>query len=213
MPDHTEAVAKWAEDDYSYSKEARDERARHLTKLNIFVRNARDSLFKHFRRWLNHSLLPAALMSEEPTAKVVAACMLGKSVPTFDSDPNVKNELRLSGKLVYNSEVHKREIDLVKLHKFISGELNRLKDVTTEDEADHGQYAPQALVAADMLLGDFDMRKKDYQSQFGNLRWHMHSTCLPLPSQTQFVESLVKDAANASQTDRSEQHRSCYCIV
>jgi len=41
----------------------------------------------------------------------------------------------------------------------------------------------------------------------------MQSTYLPLAPQTQFVESLVKDAAHVSQTDRSEQHRSCYAIV
>jgi len=41
----------------------------------------------------------------------------------------------------------------------------------------------------------------------------MQSTHLPLPCHTQFVESLVKDAALVAQTDRSEQHRSWHAIV
>lgn len=41
----------------------------------------------------------------------------------------------------------------------------------------------------------------------------MHSTYLPLPCHTQFVESGVKEAKLAASTDRSEQHRSWIAIV
>ena len=85
-------------------------------------------------------------------------------------------------------------------------------DDAIEAEIDHGEHTPQALVAADLVLDNFDLRSKAYKGDYGNLLWHMQATYLPLPAQTQFVESLVKDAANASTADRSEQHRSC-CFV
>jgi len=41
----------------------------------------------------------------------------------------------------------------------------------------------------------------------------MHACCLPLPSQTQFTESGVKEAKNVSATDRSEELRSGMAII
>ena len=41
----------------------------------------------------------------------------------------------------------------------------------------------------------------------------MHSKHLPLPSQTQFVESIVKEAKSVSTTDCSEEHRTWMAII
>ena len=58
------------------------------------------------------------------------------------------------------------------------------------------------------------MRSFDYQdASHGAIRLHMHSTYLPLASQTQFVESHVKEANLVSQTDRSEELRTFMAII
>jgi len=83
---------------------------KHIDKLNVFIRAACDSRHKHFKRWLNCKLLPAALMSEAPTAKVVAAAMLRRRMPTaqeFADYSNVVDDSRLSGFLNVKSTVHK----------------------------------------------------------------------------------------------------------
>ena len=202
FPDCLEAVDRWVDEDET---RGRTGRARHLNKLTIFIHAAADSLRKHFPRWLNSTLLPAASLSEGPTAKVVAACMSKKNLPTFETDPAVKDNLRLSGTLDFDSAVHGQTIDMKKLCSFIKASI---------DSVGNSEHTPQAKIAADFVCqNDFDMRLKECETQHGSLRWHMHSTHLPLPCRTQFVESFVKEAANVSQTDRSEQHRSWCAIV
>jgi len=66
---------------------------------------------------------------------------------------------------------------------------------------------------AKLVLQGIDMRSFDYHGDVGAVRFDMHSTHLPLACQTQFVESVVKEAKHVSQTDRSEQQRSCYAII
>jgi len=118
MEHYTEAVENWT--DGTIDK-ANGERARHLNKLKMFVTSAHESLFKHFPRWLNSSLMPAALLSEAPTAQVVAAIMLDRDMPTFESHPTVRNEVRLSGKILYKSDVHKVDINLKGFNRFLRG--------------------------------------------------------------------------------------------
>jgi len=62
MPECTVAVNNWVGDGVN---DAADQE-RHLTKVKVFMREAHSSLHKHFPRWLNDSLLPAALLSEAP---------------------------------------------------------------------------------------------------------------------------------------------------
>lgn len=100
--------------------------------------------------------------------------------------------------------MHKREIDLVGPNQFLRKSLQSIK--MSDIAADNGVFAQQALVAAQEVEQGFDMRLKDHQSRHGALRWHMHSAHLPLASQTQFVESSVKDAVHVSHADRSEHH-------
>ena len=210
MDAHTEACERWT--NYSNDKDATVvEREKHLAKLSIFVHKAHESLFKHFPRWVCSSLLPAALLSEGPAAQVVAAIMLDKPLPTFESDPTVKNDLRMSGAITYESAVHKEAIDLRLLYRFLQQRVTYIEKM--ENPVHNGECAPQALLAADFVSKGNDLRSKVHAESFGALRWHMQSTYLPLASQTQFVESLVKDAAHVSQTDRSEQHRSCYATI
>jgi len=79
---------------------------------------------------------------------------------------------------------------------------------------DESEFLPQAIAAANRLHEDgVDLRSKDYSSHHGALLNFMHLVYLPLPCQTQHVEAGVKDAANVSTTDRSEQQRSCCSIV
>jgi len=203
VKDYHEAVANWkpkAEGDAAKDKERFDK------KLKLFLHAAHDSFVKHWRRWIRSSLLPAALMSEALTAKVIAAVMLGKGMPTFETDASVKNDMAMSGYIKFKSEVHNTEICLNLLYKFLQSELKEIGDT-------NGEYTPQAILAAELVLQGVDMRSFDYVGNVGELRWHMHSTYLPLPHQTQFVESAVKEAKNVSATDRSEQMRTCLAII
>lgn len=184
--------------------DGKEDKDRFTKKMTLFLRTAHASLKKHLSRWIGPSLLPAALISEAATAKVIAAIILDKSMPTFDSDPTVKNEMRLSGMLKFRSDVHDQTVDLVDLNKFLRREL---KDVDAE-------YRPQVKHAAHLVAIGVDMRSFDYQdANHGVSRWFMHSTYLPLPHQTQFVESAVKESKNVSSTDRSEQLRTCLAII
>jgi len=56
------------------------------------------------------------------------------------------------------------------------------------------------------------MRSTVYNPDAG-LRLFLHKKHLPLPSQTQFVETGVKDAKNVSATDRSERVRTCMSVM
>ena len=47
-----------------------------VNKVNTFMTVATESCHKHFKRWMSKDLLPAALLSEKPLAKIVARAML-----------------------------------------------------------------------------------------------------------------------------------------
>jgi len=173
--------------------------ALHLKKLDVFGKAASESLWKHFDRWLKPALLPAALMAEAPIANVFAAVILQTS-PTHGMQEN-----RMSGKIEYKSSVHGRTVDLKKLHAFL---INRIQ--TLEDDTEHTEESRQA---SNLVINGADMRSFDYTGHHGTVRLDMHSTYLPLASQTQFVEAIVKDAKHVAQTDRSEQHRSWLAII
>ena len=202
MEDYHEAVARWngPEETMEADKE------RHTKKLTVFLNTAHASLKKHYQRWLKPSLLPAALMSEAPAAKVVAAMLLGApKMPSFANDPTVKDDSRITGKILHKSVVHKRDLDLYQFDRFLRKMID--KDVQCCQYSQH---------AAQLVLNGVDMWQFEYQEQdglHGHWRWYMHSAHLPLPHQTQFVESAVKEAKNVSATDRSEQMRSCLAIV
>jgi len=180
------------------------EHARHMNKLNIFGREAISSLHKHFPRWISHKLLPAALLSEGPTAKVVAAAMLGLDMPTFDASDGVVDDRRTSGKLYFISNAHGVEINLLKFDTFIRTQM---------ETSVNGEYTPLARAAAEQVINKVKLREINYSDDHGELRWYMHSTFLPVASMLQFVESGVKEAKYVSATDRSEVIRSCLAII
>jgi len=184
-------------------------RARHLKKSEVFYIEASESLDKHFRRWLKADLLPAALLSEGPTAQVVAACMLDKPLPSFNNQAAV-TYMASADWYKFKSDAHKRpRFNLNLFHKWLK---NQLIDVR---KTDNGEYSHQDWTAATLISNDVvvDLRSKDYTAAHGEIRLFMHRTYLPLASQSQFVESVVKEAKLAASTDRSEQVRSCYAII
>jgi len=97
MEDYHEAVARLPKDNSTRDADVE----RHEKKLQVFLNASHASLIKHFQRWIGSSLLPAVLMSERPIAQVVAAAILDKPMPKFESDPIVKNEMRLSGFIIF----------------------------------------------------------------------------------------------------------------
>jgi len=193
MKPHHHAVAQWHVDDV-------EERKRHLKKLEVFIVQATDALHKHFRRWLNVALLPAGLLAEAPMAKVISAVIMKEDCPTtFDGvDANALTQVHQ-----FKSEVHGEVITLERFYKWLKQVV-----VDTDDEC-----CEEGRQAAQLILQDIDMRAFDYVGDVGTLRLYMHATCLPLASQTQFVERFVKEAKHVSATDRSEEHRTWMAIV
>jgi len=176
-----------------------DDRDKHLDKIQVFYAQARTALHKHFKRWLSPTLLPCGLMSEAPLAKVISRVILGQEFPTsFGSD--VVDQY---GIFHYKSAAHDEVFNLKSFDRWLRGLLE-----------DGGDYSPETIIAATLVAADVDLRSFDYQDvEHGATRWHMHSTYLPLASQTQFVERGVKEAKYVSATDRSEEHRSCMAII
>jgi len=188
MPDYDEAVALYTKSD-------------HRDKLDVFMRAVNESLHKHFKRWLLPSLLPAALLSEAPTAKVVSAIILQEAMPSIPEHYDQRGKEHY-----FHSDVHKVRINLNLMYKFFRDSL--------QDEVGNDEYVQLAKHAARLVFAqDIDIRSPDYHSEHGPTRWQMHSTYLPLPSHTEFVESVVKDAKEVSSTDRSEEHRTWMAIT
>ena len=177
----------------------------HLQKLKAFIAHAKESLDKHFGRWIDASLLPAALMSEAPISSVVAAVILNQPRPAFADRCG-----HVTGNIDCDSTAHGRKICLRLFDIFLR---KRMDIINGDNEVVH---SPQAIATAQLVLAGVDFRCFDYEDEDeanGALRLHMHSTYLPLASQTQFVESGVKEARNVSTTDRSEEHRTWLAVV
>ena len=147
-------------------------------------------------------LLPAALLSEGPIAQVVAACMLDRSLPTFN-DKTVSYD-RGSNKYRFNSKAHKRpRFDLTRFYRWLKKELIGVRD----GDDGEAEYSKEDWTAATLIANCVvvDLCCKDCTTEHADIRLYMQSTYLPLASQTQFVESVVKEAKLAVSTDRSEQ--------
>jgi hypothetical protein len=161
------------------------------SKASRFVNAAIEAVNKHFVRWCNALLLPAALLSENPLATVVASVMLKKDLP-----PTIVAHL--------DSKVHDRTFNIEAFHNFL---LSRVDD-------DAGAYPHMVLHIAQLLLDEdaFDLRDMD-DDNYKCYKDCMYNMYLPLASQTQFVEAGVKEAKNVSPTDRSEMLRSAYAVA
>ena len=200
MEDYHEAVNKACVDQQA-------ETDRHLDKLKIFINEAYDSLHKHFPRWMSKKMIPAALLAEGPFAQVVAAAMLNHNVmPTvFDEQHGVQDNRRMTGSLSYYSTAHKQHVNLISFDNFIRLQL---------EKHDGGEHTPLARAAAERVSqGIVNLRDIKCDDDQAEMRWKMQTTCLPLASMLQFVESGVKEAKHVSATDRSEAIRSCLAIL
>ena len=82
-------------------------------KAGLFLDFALASLDKHFIRWANDQLLPAALLSQQPLAEAVARCILRL--------PNPARELNTERFFVLT--VHCRSFDMFKFEKFLSADV------------------------------------------------------------------------------------------
>jgi len=137
-----------------------DTNGKQLNKLRVFVGAATASLHKHFGRWLSHLLLPAALLSEGPIARVVATVMRNEELPVFDYESeSVVPDRFSSTQLYFKSAAHGRVIRLHALHRFLRSGVNQEatnaidSDNEAEEEAlfDIADYTPEANEAAALL--------------------------------------------------------------
>jgi len=187
---------------YHEAYQGHDEDGLHQKKVLLYMNASLESLDKHFTRWISPKLLPAALMSESPTAKIVASIILKTSMSTLESFGNAVTSDAWGQTIHFDSEAHRQVINIRALDTFL---CNRV-DVDCE-------YIQLARNGASALLQDRSLRAKDCRSDIGGLLFCLHKKYLSLPSQTQFVETGVKDAKNVSATDRSEQVRTCMSVI
>jgi len=192
MEDYQEATDKLPDEDGN--------RQRNFNKLSVFVGHAAESLHKHFGRWLTPSLLPAALLSEGPLAKVVAAAILGN-----DLSPQEFPVDRTTGRINFYSTAHDFTFCLRQFNRFLKQRLDKINN--------HGDFTTEAKEAAAKVSAGVELRTFQYDGDAGELRLHMHSSYLALPCHTQFVETAIKEAKIVSATDRSEELRTCIAII
>jgi hypothetical protein len=158
-------------------------------KIATFIDIALEAIEKHFVRWCNKSLLPAALLSAKELAIPVAFIMTARG---WDGPVDAED---------FYSQVHKSTFSQKKYFEFIRDR---------QEPVDNGtQYEPFAVRAANLLLGGSEFRNKFHPYP---MKHFMYEAYLPLASHTQFVEAGVKEAKIISCTDRSEQLRSAYAV-
>lgn len=177
-------------------------------KAKGLVTEAMDSLEKHFLRWATQELLPAALMAEAPYARAVARLILG--VPALESDEPFSHSIK--------SEVHNDIINSVFFERFIRLKFEKTltRDGCDIDNDRSLMFPREVILAAEALLADnedVNVLRNITEPSPTIYQDYLWSNYLPLASQTQFVESGVKDASNVSKTGRSEELRSAYAIV
>jgi hypothetical protein len=162
-------------------------------KASKFIGIALEAIHKHFSRWCNVSLLPAALLSERPLALAVASVLLNKELP------------QEVGAMDFSSKVHDRDINIQAFHSFV---------FSIASNNDHNAYHGKVLHASQALFHGHDLREMEqHNDETKDLKAYLYSMYLPLASQTQFVEAGVKEAKNVSITDRSEMLRSAYAVA
>ena len=115
---------------------------RHIKKLTVFVEQSMETCTKHFTRWLSPKLLPEALMSETPLAKVAAAVILKKTLPSPETFGDAVQVDQFSNKLYFKSDVHDKVINLNRYDQFI-------RSVVDVDDAEHKQ---EAMDAAQLII-------------------------------------------------------------
>jgi hypothetical protein len=167
-------------------------RSQQVLKASKFISISIDNVNKHFVRWCQPSLLPAALLSEDPLSKTVAAVML--KVPLLPV---------IAPQDFQSAAHHDRTFNIPAFYSFIHSKI----------DGDYNGYHPLVAFAAEEILkGSLNLRDMDNDDNRGDKDF-FYSNFLPLASQTQFVEAGVKEAKNVSPTDRSEQLRSAYAVI
>jgi hypothetical protein len=153
------------------------------------------SLDKHHLRWCNE-LLTAALGGEAPLGKVVARVPLNHHLP---DNPLEQNQIDVC----YFSKNHDRHIDLLDFASFVR---------TNYTQRETGMDATAKLLAQLVSTGVDIWKEEDAPKNDAALRDHFCSVCVPLASNSQFVEAGVKEAKIVSTTGRNEELRSVCAI-
>ena len=177
----------------SIARHHHSERETQRSKSKIFVNLAVESLDKHFKRWMNAQLLPAALLSEDPLALAVARVMVGHSNPPINQFERF-----------FVSTIHGHIFDLLEFEAFLS------KNVVSQEDQD--EYDPRDLASAHAVL-DGSKPRHCFQENMSESNLYLWRMYLPLACHTHGVEAAVKEAKLVSPTGRHEPLRSAYAIA
>ena len=170
-------------------------------KAAKFVDIALESLHKHFSRWVQPQLLPAALLAEKPLALVAARAITGTPAP-----PPVLNDS--NREIMFLSPAHCMNI---KPSTFDFWFRSKMELYASEELM--SAWTPHVKSAATLLLSDgVDLRSVDSFKAHDAVK-ELWRTYLALASHTQFVERGVKEAKLVASTNREEQQRSAYAII
>ena len=174
-------------------------------KSAIFFQESLDALHRHFQRWANTNLLPAALLGEFGTARIVAEKLL--NIP-FDSQKHPT---------ILNSSVHIRKSNntevpiTIETETFVTFVDLRCTDLPTIDcPVDPVFVAATALSKGKNI---FHGPETELSVEEKNAKSEMELKYLPLASNTQHVESGVQSCNLVASTGRFEPLRSSMEII
>ena len=182
-----------------------------LTKFVLkearFVHESKEALDNHFARW-SKDLLPIALAGEVETSQHVAKLFVAPD-DQIVNDEHVVAEVSTAtspqSASVFYSGIHERAINVSDWCAFIT-------EKCVVSGAVCRQFASENMLAVHEIAAGNNMWYDAASPTLLDFRNTVKTEWLPLASNTQFVESGVKEAKLCSSTGKQEQMRSVMAI-
>ena len=157
---------------------------------SFFLKIAKEKLEKSFEQWRCRNL-EVMLGGETKTAQGFACWLVGKDIAEEEE---------------YWSEIHKSTIHIKKMVEFLTGKTT-VKKMTRKS---FFQNYSRAIIE---LANGGNIFQGPLTKGMSILKRHVMEKYYPLPSNTQFVESGVKEAKICHSTNRNDMMRSMYAFI
>ena len=162
------------------------------TFSSVFFKTAVPWLNSNFVCWMT-SLLEFALAGEDLTSQALACLIVGKKDEVSDVN--------------FNSEIHQTKINLRDMVAYFEKQVSMAEMHQREFYQLHERAVMEISSGRVSLWNPMDNEDVKEFQEYAAEKW------LPLPSNTQFVESGVKEAKMCSSNNWDELLRSMYATV